>query len=75
MCDDGYKTTLVVMRKIRGFQVNMCEQAPIYFMVSFLFMVLSIGVLVWDTYLDYLDCQDVEKHNRDFEKERLIDVY
>ena len=53
----------------------MCEQSPIYFMVSFVFIVLSIGVLVWDSYLDYLDCQDVEKHNRDFEKERLIDVY
>ena len=53
----------------------MCEQAPIYFMVSFLFMVLSIGVLVWDSYLDYLDSQDMEKHNSEIEKERLIDVY
>ena len=53
----------------------MCEQSAIYFMVTFVFIVLSIGVLLWDTYLDYLDSKDMEKHNRDIEKESLIDIY
>ena len=61
------------MRKSREFQENMSERSPIYFMVVFVFIVLSISIvaLVWDAYLN----KDMEKHNRDFEKERLIDVY
>jgi hypothetical protein len=51
----------------------MCEQSAILFMVSFGFIMLSIGVLTWDTYLDYLE--DMEKHNRDIEKETLVDIY